>query len=140
MLKINFLSSAVINEQKKSILPSLICYYGARQNQLLAGLDKENNTIQTTIHTNLLVENFYQTSHGSNNNLLSEMDEFTTNNVNPSSMRGDLLIDGSECSMEECNSSTCNYINNEDENGGSYGKWKLRAIFDCSTRFEIFAQ
>jgi hypothetical protein len=101
------------------------------QNQLLAGLDKENNSIQTTIHTNLLVENFYQTSNGSNNNLLSEMNEFSTNNVTSSSIRENLLIDGSECSLEECNSTNCNYISNEDGDGGNYGKSERNEKISC---------
>lgn len=92
------------------------------QNQLLA-LDKENNAIQTTIHTNLLVESFYTTSHGSNNNLLSEMNEFTTNNAQnlTSPARENLLIDDSECT-DECNRSTCNCINNEGDNNENYGE------------------
>lgn len=93
------------------------------QNQLLA-LDKENNAIQTTIHTNLLVESFYTTSHASNNNLLNEMNEFTINNSQSltSPARDNLLIDGSECT-DECNQSTCNCMssdggcNNNDEYG-----------------------
>jgi hypothetical protein len=94
-----------------------------RQNQLLA-LDKENNAIQTTIHTNLLVESFYTTSHGSNNNLLSEMNEFTTNNSQSltSPARENLLIDGSECT-DECNRSTCNCISNDGgNNNDDYGE------------------
>lgn len=85
------------------------------QNQLLA-LDKENNTIQTTIHTNL-VDSFY-TSH-SNNNLLNEMNEFSTNSAQSltSPARDNLLIDdGSECTDEctdQCNQNSCNCINNE---------------------------
>lgn len=109
--------------------------HGARQNQLLA-LDKENNTIQTTIHTNLLVDNFYQTSNGSNNNLcLSEMDDYTANNANSSTMQGNLMNDGSECSMEECNNTNCNYIsNNENENDGGYGElWAIFFICPAST-------
>jgi hypothetical protein len=50
------------------------------------------------------------------------MNDFTTNNVTPSSIRENLLIDGSECSLEECNSTNCNYISNEDGDGGNYGK------------------
>lgn len=95
------------------------------QNQLLA-LDKENNTIQTTIHTNILVDSFYNTtSHGSNNNLLNDMNEFTTNNVQSltSPVRENLLIDdGSECT-DECNQNSCNCINNEGGNNNEdYGK------------------
>lgn len=94
------------------------------QNQLLA-LDKENNAIQTTIHTNLLVESFYTTSHGSNNNLLNEMNEFTSNNAQSlsSPVRENLLIDDSECT-DECNRSSCNCINNEGggNNNENYGE------------------
>jgi hypothetical protein len=90
----------------------------------LLALDKENNAIHTTIHTNLLVESFYSTSHGSNNNLLSEMNEFTTNNQSLTSpVRENLLIDGSECT-DECNRSTCNCINNEGDNNENYGEFE----------------
>jgi hypothetical protein len=91
----------------------------------LLALDKENNAIHTTIHTNLLVESFYSTSHGSNNNLLSEMNEFTTNNVQSltSPVRENLLIDGSECT-DECKRSTCNCINNEGDNNENYGEFE----------------
>lgn len=91
-------------------------------------LDKENNTIQTTIHTNLLVESFYTTSHGSNNNLLSAMNEFPLNNVPSltSPARENLLIDENDECTEECNRSSCNCINNEgsgniNENCGKEG-------------------
>jgi Domain of unknown function (DUF4802) len=101
----------------------LTCFFPP-QNQLLA-LDKENNAIQTTIHTNLLVESFYTTSHGSNNNLLSEMNEFTTNNSQSLTMPAcdNLLIDGSECT-DECNRSTCNCISSDGgaNNNDDYGK------------------
>lgn len=101
------------------------------QNQLLA-LDKENNTIQTTIHTNLLVDSFYTTSHGSNNNLLNEMNEFTTNNVQGLASREDLLIDdGSECT-DECNRNSCNCINNEGggNNNEDYGEERENRLTD----------
>lgn len=118
------------------------------QNQLLA-LDKENN-IQTTIHTNLLVESFYTTSHASNNNLLSEMNEYTTsNNVQSltSPTRDNLIIDGSDCT-EECNRSSCNCSEggNDNENYGKpssrfwYGKALhefLRPFIDITTSFDL---
>lgn len=91
------------------------------QNQLLA-LDKENNTIQTTIHTNLLVESFYTTPNGSNNNLFSEMNEYNSNSTNncstnnanniqqsmASPTRENLLIDSSQCTG--CNRDSCNQL------------------------------
>lgn len=91
------------------------------QNQLLA-LDKENNTIHTTIHTNLLVESFYTTPNGSNNNLFSEMNEYNSkscskNNANniqhqqqnmASPTRENLLIDNSQCTG--CNRDSCNQL------------------------------
>lgn len=98
------------------------------QNQLLA-LDKENNAIQTTIHTNLLVESFYTTSHGSNNNLLSEMNEFGgSNNAQQSLVMPDrdLLIDGSEeCMDQDCNRSSCNCNNEGGDNNENYGEGRI---------------
>lgn len=96
------------------------------QNQLLA-LDKENNSIQTTIHSNLLVDSFYTASHGSNNNLLSEMNNYNSNNVQSlsSPTREDLLIDGNECT-DQCNRNSCNCINNESGNNNEiYGKEQI---------------
>lgn len=96
------------------------------QNQLLA-LDKENNSIQTTIHSNLLVDSFYNASHGSNNNLLNEMNNYNSNNVQnlSSPTRENLLIDGSECT-DQCNRNSCNCINNESGNNNEiYGKDKI---------------
>ncbi|KAL7042325.1 hypothetical protein ACKWTF_001101 [Chironomus riparius] len=92
-----------------------------KENQLLA-LDKENNTIQTTIHTNLLVESFYTTPNGSNNNLFSEMNEYNSNSTNScntnnanniqqnmaSPTRENLLIDNSQCTG--CNRDSCNQL------------------------------
>lgn len=108
------------------------------QNQLLA-LDKENNAIQTTIHTNLLVESFYTTSHGSNNNLLNEMNEFTSNNSQSlsSPVRENLLIDDSECT-DECNRSSCNCINNEGggNNNENYGEGRNR-LFKSRLRHDM---
>lgn len=63
------------------------------------------------------MDSFY-TSH-SNNNLLNEMNEFSTNSAQSltSPARDNLLIDdGSECTDEctdQCNQNSCNCINNE---------------------------
>lgn len=73
------------------------------QNQLLA-LDKENNAIQTTIHTNLLVESYYETPLGSNNNL------YSTNSIMASPARESLLIDNDEQRTGQCNRSSCNQL------------------------------
>ncbi|CRK94001.1 CLUMA_CG007526, isoform A [Clunio marinus] len=101
-----------------------------KENHLLA-LDKENNSIQTTIHTNLLVESFYNTSHASNNNLLNEMNEFKTNSAQSivSPARENLLIDGSECT-DQCNHGSCNCINNEvgGNNNENYGEYDERCL------------
>lgn len=71
------------------------------QNQLLA-LDKENNAIQ--IHTNL-VESFYETPIGSNNNL------YSSSSIMASPARESLLIDNdSHCGSGQCNRSSCNQL------------------------------
>jgi hypothetical protein len=74
-----------------------------QQNQLLA-LDKENNAIQ--IHTNL-VESFYETPLGSNNNL------YSSTSIMASPARESLLIDNdsmSHCGGGQCNRSSCNQL------------------------------
>ncbi|KAG5675769.1 hypothetical protein PVAND_005645 [Polypedilum vanderplanki] len=106
-----------------------------KENQLLA-LDKENNTIQTTIHTNLLVESFYTTPKGSNNNLFSEMNEYnnsnsTSNSENANSIqqsiaspvRENLLIDSSQCTGQNY----CNQLCSNDAGGNNndtYGEYE----------------
>lgn len=71
------------------------------------------------------MESFYSTTHGSNNNLLNEMNEFTSSNGQnvTSPICENLLIDDSECT-DECNRSSCNCISNDvgGNNNESYGK------------------
>lgn len=77
-----------------------------------------------------MVESFYTTSHVSNNNLLNEMNEFTTNNSQSltSPARENLLIDGSECT-DECNRSTCNCISSDGgNNNDDYGEEENRLL------------
>jgi hypothetical protein len=112
-------------------------YNETHKNQLLA-LDKENNTIHTTIHTNLLVESFYTTPNGSNNNLYSDLNEYNSNNTNndiniqqsmASPVRENSLIDTTHCT-ENCNRGSCNQLctmNTSDvggNNNDACGKWQ----------------
>lgn len=118
-------------------LGAFLQFHTILQNQLLA-LDKENNTIHTTIHTNLLVESFYETPLGSNNNL------YCSNSIMASSpARESLLIDNDDdddvqcntCNSEQCNRSSCNQlycndggVNNNDTCSGKHLP-KKREIF-----------